>query len=1022
MRIMTTVFIAVLLGVGTPAAALITGSSTASNCGEGGNWIDITFSTDEGVTLVDAWWDFNGTGVWLDADGTSQCGMQNDGVTSFSFYFDVPSGTNTQDFGLTATGFDSDDYFRFVMDLDMGSSGMPYGADYMGGTVTVEFSDATVLVATFDTLYDGSNGATANFTNLGALPNFEFTVKPGWAGALVPREAADATWTSVPAPLLLTGETDATWLNAVYQNTGSVMAGTSRMNLHLDGAFLGFRNLWTIEPGAWNGSTNIGAYNVPGGRHVLRVTADAANNVTESDESDNVLAVQYCWRGADLAPLATLTRPAPPLYNQDHEYVTLNWHNCDGVRITPDPGYDWVSVWGEREADDGFISNYLRLHPAMDDPLDAFGTNLEISRGGADLQALLVNTHTAGSGPWDIGIIRFSANTPDYRIAHLHESPYPFDFGIEPETPYYVQRLAMFQFHVGTGDLGPATLTLYSDPDDGPVRMGWLAPDFTYGNLDDLNDAVVTDAEGCTQIDLDLTTTGDYCAVVYCNRAEHPGSLAVNVGLYGPTPDLENMTMTGWHAPMVPQPHDTSALFNCPLPDTLHGGVAATWMNLACRNGGTADADIVGWGMDVDGYWEYGIRQFTTLGPGGSRVLQNLEKAGEPWTFRGGRHTLGIRMDYLEELAESVERNNDSGRQYCWSPPVLPTNGRVTVEDSRAVPDREGGWDLCDGGETLYWNCDGWRMSYIPPIGSNRWWYATAVMPWANSLDIDLQLHAPLDGTQDGFGPDVLAESFSGDGQVEFVLVNDRYADNRPHDVGVLDDVDNYMPGYHIQEVRSAWGGIPGRGELGPYKMGAGRMLDLHEYILDPGDWLITLADNGSGVDWGMSLYQDGTYHGKAGVVNDAMAWQEGDGVTERMHVNVPAGTSFCLAVWKVDAGELDKEGNYSLWLAPGVSGTGEPAPALPQISRITGAAPNPFNPRTTIEFELKRDGPCHLALYDLQGRLVRTLVAEQRQAGLNATVWNGLDDRGRQAASGVYLARLRAGTETDLLKVTLLK
>ena len=253
MKIFLTTCLICLLA-GSPAAALIQGSSTASNCGEGGNWIDITFTTDEGVTLVDAWWDFNGTSVWLDADGTSVCEMQNNGVTSFSFYFDVPADTDTQDFGLTATGFDSGDYFRFIMDLDLGSTGMPYGADYMGGTVTVEFSDATVLTATFDTLYDGSNGATASFTNLAALPNFTFTVKPGWAGPLVPREANDANWTSVPAPILLVGETASTWLNAVYQNTGPVVAGTSRMTFHLDGDLLGYRNLWTIAPGEWNGS------------------------------------------------------------------------------------------------------------------------------------------------------------------------------------------------------------------------------------------------------------------------------------------------------------------------------------------------------------------------------------------------------------------------------------------------------------------------------------------------------------------------------------------------------------------------------------------------------------------------------------------------------------------------------------------------------------------------------------------------------------------------------------------------
>ncbi len=1007
-----------LMSAATPATAVIEGSSTASNCGEGGNWIDLTFTSNEGVTLVDAWWDFNGTSVWLDADGTSLCGPINNGVTSYDFYFDVPVGTNTQDFGLTATGFDSGDYFRFTMDLDLGTTGMPYGADYMGGTVTVEFSDATVLVATFDTPYDGSNGATALFNR--AMPNLEFTVKPGWAGPFVPRSASDASWTSVPAPPFLIGEADSTWLNAVCQNTGDYLAGATRMNFHLDGEFLGYRNLWTIEPDAWNGPTNYGTFDVPGGRHVLRVTADALNVVTESDETDNIYAVQYCWQGDYLAPLAMETRAAPPQNDQDFEYGVTGWWNCDGVRVVPSASYDWAAVWGEREADDGLYNYMLRLHPASDDPEDAFGVNMVGTRVAENLHALLINTHTAGSGPWDVGIMNFTEETEDYRIAHLHESPYPFDFGIDPVTPYFATRLMMFQFHVDPADLGLATLTAYTDPEDGPVRMGWLPPDFTYGNLGDLLDEVVTDAEGCAKIDLNLTQTGDYCCVVYANRVEHTGGLAVNVGLHHALPDLVPVAMNGWHAPLVPRPAADALLFSCPLPDTLHGNLPLTWMNMAGRNDGVADAHDRSFAIDIDGSWDYGLWNPETWEVGAYRTYMNRERVGEPWTVHGGRHTLALRVDYRETVVESVERNNDSGRQFCWSPRVLSTNASLTV-DGYPLPDREGGWENCDGGEALYWNCDGLRMPYVPLSGKNGRWAGAAVMPWTTALDIDLQLHAPLSGTQAGFGPAVLAESVSGDGQVEFVLVNDLYADNHAHDVGVLDDVDNTVAGYYAQDARSTWGGVPGPGELGPYAMDAGRMLNLHEYVLDPGPWLITLTDNDTDVDWGMSLHPDGTYHGKADVVDGAITWQEGDGVTERMHVNVPSGSTFCLAVWKTDAGELAKAGSYSLWLASGVSGVDDPLP-MPQATRLVSAAPNPFNPQTTIAFEMERDGACHLALYDVQGRLVRTLIAEDRRAGADEVVWDGLDDRGSRVASGMYLVRLRAAGTADLLKVTLVK
>jgi FlgD Ig-like domain/CARDB len=1019
MKIFLTTFLICLLA-GAPAAALIQGSSTASNCGEGGNWIEITFTSDEGVSLVDAWWDFNSTNVWLDADGVSMCEPINIGVPSYSFYFDGPVGSDTQDFGLTATGFGSGDLFRFIMDLDLGSTGMPYGADYMGGTVTVEFSNGTILTGVFDTPYDLTNGATANFGN---LANLEFTQRPGWAGPVVPRSANDATFSSVPAPTFLIGEADSTWINAVYQNTGDVLAGSTRMNFHLDGSFLGSRNLWVIEPGAWNGPVNAGPYNVPGGRHILRVTADALNAVVESDETDNVLSVQYCWQGDFLAPLAVETRAAPPKYDQDFEYGGGgSWWNCDGVRIAPSASYDWCAVWSEREADDGQNNYPLRLHPASDDPENAFGSNLGMSSTDENLHALLINTHTMGGGPWDVGIMNFSDNTEDYRIGHLHESPYPFDFGIEPSTPYTATRLMMFQFHVGTSDLGQATLTAYTNPDNGPVRMGWLPPDFTHGNLGDLLDEVVTDAEGCAKINLDLTETGEYCAVVYANRAEHPGGLAVNVGLYHAMPDFVPRAISGWYAPIVPRPAADSALFSCPLPDTLHGNLPQTWMNMAGFNDGLTNPYLVSFGLDIDGGWDFGLRNAISWAPANYRYYLNVLRQGTPWQVRGGRHTLSLRLDYMEEIDECVERNNDSGRQYCWSPQILPTNGLRTFDSYDALPDRTGGWDNCDGEGPLYWNCDGLRLPYIPPIGGNMRWCALAVMPWTSTLDIDLQLHDLLIGTQDGFGPEVLASSTSGDGQVDFVLVNDRYAPNHAHDVGVLEDMDGNSPGYYAQEARSTWGGIAGPGKIGPFTMGPGRMLNLHEYLVEEGPMLITLSDNDSGVDWGISLYQDGMYHGKNDVLPDAMAWQEGPGESEHLLVNLPAGSTFCLAVWKTDTGELAKDGSYSLWFAPGVSGVEDMPAVLPSATRIVSAAPNPFNPRTKIAFELERDGHCHLALYDLEGRLVRTLISEDRRAGADEVEWDGMDNHGARAASGVYLARLQAADTADLLKVTLMK
>ena len=83
---------------------------------------------------------------------------------------------------------------------------------------------------------------------------------------------------------------------------------------------------------------------------------------------------------------------------------------------------------------------------------------------------------------------------------------------------------------------------------------------------------------------------------------------------------------------------------------------------------------------------------------------------------------------------------------------------------------------------------------------------------------------------------------------------------------------------------------------------------------------------------------------------------------------------------------------------------------------------PNPFNPSTTIRFDLPRGGDVKLAVYDARGRLVRRLVDGRLGAGPQAVLWDGTDEGGRDAASGVYLYRLEAGDIVQQRKMTLIK
>ena len=90
-----------------------------------------------------------------------------------------------------------------------------------------------------------------------------------------------------------------------------------------------------------------------------------------------------------------------------------------------------------------------------------------------------------------------------------------------------------------------------------------------------------------------------------------------------------------------------------------------------------------------------------------------------------------------------------------------------------------------------------------------------------------------------------------------------------------------------------------------------------------------------------------------------------------------------------------------------------EQSAGVPEAFRLRGNWPNPFNANATIAFDVARTAPVHLVVYDVLGRRVRALFSgETLTAGHYRTSWNGRDDAGRPAASGVYLYRLTAGAD----------
>ena len=106
-----------------------------------------------------------------------------------------------------------------------------------------------------------------------------------------------------------------------------------------------------------------------------------------------------------------------------------------------------------------------------------------------------------------------------------------------------------------------------------------------------------------------------------------------------------------------------------------------------------------------------------------------------------------------------------------------------------------------------------------------------------------------------------------------------------------------------------------------------------------------------------------------------------------------------------------------------GTSAVATQAPEeAPALTKLMPNFPNPFNPKTTLSFNMAQAGQVKLAVFDVQGRLVKVLVDEHKAAGPHAIEWDGTDAKGERMTSGVYLSKFLSGEHEETRKMILLK
>ncbi len=117
----------------------------------------------------------------------------------------------------------------------------------------------------------------------------------------------------------------------------------------------------------------------------------------------------------------------------------------------------------------------------------------------------------------------------------------------------------------------------------------------------------------------------------------------------------------------------------------------------------------------------------------------------------------------------------------------------------------------------------------------------------------------------------------------------------------------------------------------------------------------------------------------------------------------------------------MDRSGNESTPASPCVV-TGIDAPDEPRVFALHQNIPNPFNPSTTIRFELPEAGNVVLDIFDVAGRHVATLLHRHLEAGRHTAIWHGRNDAGDPVSSGLYFYRLSGAGFSKTRKMLLLQ
>jgi Metallo-peptidase family M12B Reprolysin-like/FlgD Ig-like domain len=840
----------------------------------------------------------------------------------------------------------------------------------------------------------------ADFTLTDGLPDFgPFAY---WGDSIVPNSVA-----STDLPTSLFGDTTS-YIAWVYWNFGAAY-GCSNFETRTSIDEVAIQNFSTpnaAPPGTGTGWGPI-ARTVSGGRHTLWQMADPDDIQPESDETNNSYARQWVWQPAELPGQTAAIRSQPPERSAGAAHIpggVTFYNNVDGLRLN-----DYGAVWQALAVSsiDGFDYD-VSLYDQSNDPNAGFQTSLVSSTfGGNATDFVLVNRALAPSLAFDAGLLRYNGSGDYVADRRYPAGTVPVGGSNLGVSMAQNQIIDLRVIQIDPGEEGRNVVEIDNVSTSQGVDILLYAHDLALGSRGSAIGLASVDGTGSAWIDHDFTAAGYYMLAVVRKASDGLTPFTYDVSMRPTPPDITTAVVAGSHGPVVPQFNSTISLGDpIPAPTVLEGDAGSTIMYFHVANNGPADADLWDFTVNVDGAINSGIEWPFGL-PGGTSNITSQAFGGI--YFAGGRHTAGMFFDSANEFDELNEDNNRFAEQWVWTPTQVALEGTI---GRGTPPDPLGGWDDIPAGLTRELNVDGLRTPAFVVSGDNGYLGGWAATPNPGS-DIDLRVHAASTGAQDGFST-LLETSGQAGNATEFVLfdLDGPLPGGVAYDIGAERVSGN--TGYQAHATESVYlnynaGGAPGQ-DFGPFTLGSGELLGLFEFSTFNEGGLdvpiyISLNNLSGGADLALSVFGRTDASGFISppeVVTSGFADNGGDGSDESVELTLPGGQYWAIAVYKTNGEETGKTVDFSLRLAQ--NALVDVPDGKPLVASIANY-PNPFNPQTKIEFTLEKPGKASVRIYDVQGRLVRTLVDEDLAAGHHSRDWTGKDKNGSVVASGVYLA-----------------